>query len=106
MIFDANGEEHGRSENGFKWAFDIPGAIDTTKVMTLLEIHDLTSYSIISKGATNNWTCGALVSNIDPDFLVRAFSWYKRVLDTDEAFGGGTFLLLEMMQKASVTIFV
>ncbi|CAG8947181.1 unnamed protein product [Penicillium salamii] len=31
--FDANGEEHGRS--CFKWALDIPGAIDQSKITTL-----------------------------------------------------------------------
>jgi hypothetical protein len=42
MIFDANGEEHGRSEHGFKWAFDIEGAVDLTKEMTLFDVHDAT----------------------------------------------------------------
>jgi hypothetical protein len=39
MIFDANGEEHGRSEAGFKWAFEIEGAIDRTKSMTHREVN-------------------------------------------------------------------
>lgn len=42
MIFDANGEGHGRGKDGFKWAFDIEGAIDITKEMTLFEVHDAT----------------------------------------------------------------
>ena len=28
LVFDANGEEHGRSEPSFKWGLDIEGAID------------------------------------------------------------------------------
>jgi FAD/FMN-containing dehydrogenase len=35
--YDANGPEHGRSDKGFKWAFDIPGAIDMTKTTTFRE---------------------------------------------------------------------
>lgn len=46
MIFDANGEEHGRSENGFKWAFEIEGALDMTKEMTLLEVHHITGMAL------------------------------------------------------------
>jgi hypothetical protein len=33
--FDSLGGEHGRSEDGFKWALDIPGAIDRTKVTNM-----------------------------------------------------------------------
>jgi hypothetical protein len=35
QAFDALGEEHGRSEDGFKWALDIPGSADMTKVTDL-----------------------------------------------------------------------
>ncbi|KAJ8058511.1 hypothetical protein OCU04_012695 [Sclerotinia nivalis] len=103
MIFDANGEEHGRGKDGFKWAFDIEGAIDMTKEMTLFEVHDATAYSSISKGATDSWLCQVLITVIDPEFLVRAFKWYKRVLDTNEDFGSGSFVLLELTQKAALT---
>jgi cysteine desulfurase len=42
LIFDANGEEHGRSEVGFKWALDIEGAIDLTKGgLSLRQVNDL-----------------------------------------------------------------
>ena len=33
--FDALGEEHGRSREGFRWALDCAGAIDTTKILSL-----------------------------------------------------------------------
>lgn len=42
MIYDANGGEHGRGKDGFQWAFEIEGATDMTKVMTLHEVHQLT----------------------------------------------------------------
>jgi hypothetical protein len=35
QVFDSLGEEHGRSDEGFKWALNIPGAIDGTSVMDL-----------------------------------------------------------------------
>lgn len=37
--FDALGEEHGRNE--FKWALDIPGSMDGTKVMNLRQVASL-----------------------------------------------------------------
>lgn len=39
FVYDANGEEHGRSDTGLKWAFDIEGAIDETRSMTLREVN-------------------------------------------------------------------
>lgn len=39
--FDAYGEEHGRSDEGFGWALGLKGAVDGTKVMNLKGIADL-----------------------------------------------------------------
>ena len=41
VIVDENGEEHGRSEQGFKWALDIEGAVDKTRIMTMREANGL-----------------------------------------------------------------
>jgi hypothetical protein len=43
LVYDAHGEKHGRSDAGFKWALDIPGAIDTTSAMSLRGVHDTQS---------------------------------------------------------------
>lgn len=40
-VFDANGEEHGRSEEGFKWALDLPGAQEQTSMLTLRGVSEL-----------------------------------------------------------------
>jgi hypothetical protein len=45
LVYDAHGEAHGRSDIGFKWALDIPGAIDMTSTMTLQGVHDTQSKS-------------------------------------------------------------
>jgi len=37
-VYDTNGEEHGRSNDGFKWALDIEGAVDMTESMTLRQV--------------------------------------------------------------------
>lgn len=41
--FDAHGEEHGRSEEGFGWALKLKGAVDMTKSMNLKGVADLQS---------------------------------------------------------------
>lgn len=41
FVFDAHGEEHGRSDAGFKWAPDIEGAIDTTASMSYQDVNQL-----------------------------------------------------------------
>ncbi|PYI21644.1 FAD-binding domain-containing protein [Aspergillus violaceofuscus CBS 115571] len=48
--FDANGEEHGRAH--FRWALDIPGAIDQTKITTLAGVANLQDKAGIVKGTT------------------------------------------------------
>lgn len=39
--FDAHGEEHGRSDEGFGWALRLKGAVDGTKRMNLRGVADL-----------------------------------------------------------------
>jgi hypothetical protein len=41
LVFDAHGEDHGRSDAGFKWALDIEGAIDATAGMSYQSVNQL-----------------------------------------------------------------
>ncbi|KAJ9635178.1 hypothetical protein H2199_008664 [Coniosporium tulheliwenetii] len=99
MVYDANGEAHGRSEEGFKWALDIPGAVDMTSAMTLREVHDLQEVNRPMFGALHSHLAPALVTDIDPAFLLRAWDWYYNVVATDNRLSAGTFVLLEIMQE-------
>lgn len=47
LIFDAHGEEHAKSEAGFKWLFEIEGAVVTspTANMSLRQVNDLQGMS-------------------------------------------------------------
>jgi FAD/FMN-containing dehydrogenase len=44
-VYDANGEQHARSTEGFAWAFEIPGAVDKTMNLTFTEVNQLSSKS-------------------------------------------------------------
>lgn len=46
MVYDGHGEEHGRSEVGFKWALDIEGAVDTTSAITYRQANQLAGKTI------------------------------------------------------------
>lgn len=39
FAYDARGEEHGRSADGFKWALDIEGAIDMTHAVSFRQVN-------------------------------------------------------------------
>lgn len=43
FVYDANGEAHGRSSDGFGWAFEIDGARDMTKSLTISEVNQIGS---------------------------------------------------------------
>jgi cysteine desulfurase len=116
LIFDANGEEHGRSKAGFKWALDIEGAIDLTEGgLNLRQVNDLqgrwpqpnfTRNTNIFSGGTepmmgmaNSNLAAALVEDIDPEFVVRAVRWFEKLVKIDNNLGTASFALIEIMQK-------
>jgi len=50
-------------------------------------------------GALHSHAAAALVSDIDPAFLLRAWDWYHDVVGAENRLGVGTFVLLEIMQE-------
>lgn len=131
MVYDANGLEHGRSEEGFKWALDIPGAVDMTDSMTLAQFNNLQG-SLLSHSSlfplsllpslfppqltppppahthttistlTITHAC-ALIRTIDPHLLTRAWAWFSHLKTTSPALAAGSFLILELLQPAALT---
>ena len=51
--FDAHGEKHGRSDEGFGWALKLKGAIDGTKLMNLKGVADLQGEMLSISYVTN-----------------------------------------------------
>ncbi|KAL2385892.1 hypothetical protein RJZ90_001066 [Blastomyces dermatitidis] len=103
-IFDAHGEEHGRSELGFKWAFDIEGAVDMTKEMTIREVNDSTASLRMAAGNTIMLSSPLVGSeSIDPDFVVRMAEFYKEAVETNRTLGSGSLIVLEILGKGTLT---
>ncbi|RYP04715.1 hypothetical protein DL764_004265 [Monosporascus ibericus] len=99
LPFDAHGEEHGRSNDGFKWLLDIPGAEPRVGPMNLSGVHELQRDHQALHGLTHTWLEAALVPDPDPEFLVRARDWYVDITTNRPDFAFGTFALLEVMQE-------
>lgn len=101
LIFDSHGEEHGRSDKGFKWALDIPGAVPRVREMALPEVHELQRSTEKSHGTAETWLQAALIDEIDDETVVRAFKWYENIANEEPELALGTFALLEVMQEVS-----
>lgn len=97
FVFDAHGEEHGRGAEGFKWALDIPGAIDSTTVTNLKGVNELQGRNHHLIGATKSYLNACLVHSIDSDFVVKGKKWVDSVVKLDHRLGPGTLFLLEVM---------
>ena len=99
LPFDAHGEDHGHSSDGFKWLLDIPGAEPRVGPMNLSGVHELQRHHESLHGLVHSWLEAALVPDPDPEFLVRARDWYVDVATKHPNLAFGTFALLEVMQE-------
>jgi hypothetical protein len=118
LIYDAHGEEHALSESGFKWALDIPGTIilSPTTEITLRQVNALqgkpTASWVFRSGTADriientkaalgmhSHLSAATTSRIEPDTLIKGWKWWEKVEAIDTNLGGGSFVLLEIMQK-------
>ena len=104
MMFDAHGEEHGRSEEGFKWAMDIEGATVMTETVDFKAVNSLADDLKDVMGEANSYFSGITVPRIDETMLRNAWDWMDRLLAKDSAIAEvplGTVVLIEVMQKAA-----
>ncbi|OAG34357.1 hypothetical protein AYO21_11475 [Fonsecaea monophora] len=100
FAYDANGPEHGRSGAGFKWALDIPGAVDLTKTLNFRGVNQQFDASKAPFGKINTWAAGVTVPSVDEGLILRAWNWYLSLLEADPRLVMGTYVLTEVMQKA------
>ncbi|KAK5050822.1 hypothetical protein LTR84_003381 [Exophiala bonariae] len=99
FAYDARGEGHGRSEDGFKWALDIPGAVDMTHAVNLRQVHESFDSLLAHFGASNTWQAGVTVPEVSEELITKAWDWYVGLKNQDPGLVKGTYVLLEMMQK-------
>ena len=100
MMFDANGEEHGRSEEGFAWAFRIPGVVEVSTTETTLRNMNALAESFRDwQGNNMFWGSAPLLGEIDDETLVRAWKFWEDTVNLYEGFQEGSTVLLEFMQE-------
>ena len=102
IMFDANGEEHGRSDEGFGWVLKVP---DCTVVqageMTVQQVNALAESFRDWQGQNRFWLCAPLIAEVDDEMLERAWKWYEDCVNLHEDFQTGSIVLLEFMQEAA-----
>lgn len=124
VVYDANGEAHGRSDEGFGWALKIKGAVDNTRTMTRIEVNQqqglfksITLSSSgngnlpnvpeaefhkdnlrVAMGVTNSWMSAVTIPDFDEDLILRTWKWFNTTLEKDPRLSAGAFALIEIMQ--------
>ncbi|KAH8804465.1 FAD binding domain-containing protein [Xylogone sp. PMI_703] len=104
-IYDAHGEQHARSAEGFRWAFEIPGASDKTMRLTFTEVNKLANTLKEAGGATDSWMSAPLISEISEDLILRAWDWFEETVAANPAVKEvpvGVMVLIEMLQKPAI----
>lgn len=126
--FDANGEEHGRS--CFKWALDIPGAIDQSKITTLSGVAKLqgkqqfqqlrtdsnvsyhresltrvlsTDKAGMVKGSMKQFWQPLLLKDITKEHVINAVQWFEGIRKIDTDLGDCTYLIFELLSSVSAS---
>lgn len=104
MMFDARGEAHARSEEGFAWAFELPGAQEvSTTTCTLRQLHAVVETFRDYQGNNMFWLSAPLIEgDLDDESLVRAWKWYEDSIKAHPGIGSGSTVLLEFMQKVNI----
>lgn len=113
--FDAHGEEHGRAN--FKWALEIPGAIDKTKVTNLTGVANLqggypsrihrcpanwwVDNVHTAKGTMKQFWAPLILPEVTKDTVISAIKWSEDIQRLDQSLGDCTFLIFELLASVS-----
>ncbi|KAJ5163948.1 uncharacterized protein N7500_005778 [Penicillium coprophilum] len=98
QVFDAHGEAHGRGAEGFGWALDIEGAMDSTSSMTIRQCNQIWDGLEAAKGKTTNFQSCLIISQLDEQLISRAWDWIENLTLKNPSLSlGGTYVLIEFM---------
>lgn len=100
LMFDANGEAHGRSDDGFGLMYKVP---DCTELqageMSVLQVNALAESYRDWQGNNQFWLCAPLLSEVDDETVVRAWKWWEDSINLHQDFEVGSTVILEFMQE-------
>lgn len=99
-VFDALGEEHGRSEEGFAWALNLPGVIDHTEVRSLMGVSLMQEQLATIKGKMESEWVGVSLTDMPEELVFKSFEWWEKMQEHPEL-RDGTYLVFEMFFTVS-----
>ena len=104
LMYDANGEEHARSDSGFGQLLKATDCMELSAgMMTYRQVNALAETFRDWQGKNVFWLCAPLIAEIDEETLVRAWKWWEDSIDVYEGFQDGSTVLLEFMQEVRRT---
>ncbi|KAL4912287.1 hypothetical protein BDW62DRAFT_206624 [Aspergillus aurantiobrunneus] len=93
--FDANGEAHGRAS--FKWALDLPGVIDQTRISTLADVAQLQGKVSTAKETMTQFWAPMVLPDIPKGTIIKAVEWTEDLQSIDESIAECTYLIFEVL---------
>jgi hypothetical protein len=94
QVYDAHGEDHGRKV--FSWALQIPGAIDTTRVLNIRGVANLQAPAEAMKGAWKIWFNPLGVERMSEEVIRNAWAWREGVKKAGGSVREAGYMLLEV----------
>ncbi|MCJ1242956.1 hypothetical protein MMC30_000152 [Trapelia coarctata] len=82
--------------------FVIEGLVDMTKEQSLMELLGITANTTTPKGKIKAFMGGALVADVDDEFLMRMSEWFDRIVSHHPALAEGSYVLLEVLQEGAL----
>jgi len=101
-VFDALGEEHGRSDKAFGWALKLPGIIDHTEVKSLLGVSLMQEGLAAVKGKQVSEFSAVALTHLPEELVLKAFDWFFKTKRHEEL-KDATFMVFELFCTVSST---
>ncbi|KAL3587315.1 hypothetical protein FPOAC2_14066 [Fusarium poae] len=93
-VFDASGEEHGRQT--FKWALDLPGAQDFTKMGTILEVIRIQDRVAAMSGLSKQYWAPMIVPEFTEKQLEDCVQWFTDLDNYGKTIADNTYMIFEL----------
>ncbi|KAM0378381.1 hypothetical protein ACHAPY_006069 [Fusarium culmorum] len=93
-VFDASGEEHGRQT--FKWALDLPGAQDFTKMGTILEVIRIQDRVAAMSGLSKQYWAPMIVPEFTEKQLEDCVRWFTDLDNYGKTIADNTYMIFEL----------
>ncbi|KAF2022333.1 FAD binding domain-containing protein [Aaosphaeria arxii CBS 175.79] len=95
QVYDANGSEHGREV--FRFALEIPGAMEHTSETDSLGVMDLRKSSGQERGAQNMYSASLGLADVDSNTILRGVEWVDNM---KTQIGEGSMMIFQLFASS------